>query len=139
MHFADGSFGSFGGVRLVPPALVGAARALLQAQGIDPNVLSASGEVDAGALIALGFDTVELRTAMTPPLRINLKEPSDPETSALLNQIRPTIIFSGRAGRYELAPYGQTSGAAGVVGTSQKNLLFGVGAAVLGLVLMLKR
>lgn len=56
------------------------------------------------------FNRIEIRTAATPPVVIDLTSPSDPETQALLREVQPAVIFSGPAGRFEIAPYGMPSG-----------------------------
>lgn len=56
------------------------------------------------------FNRIEIRTAATPPVVIDLTAPSDPKTQALLREVQPAIIFSGPAGRFEIAPYGVPAG-----------------------------
>ncbi len=58
----------------------------------------------------MAFDTVEIRTAATPPLKFNISGPPDPDTAALMEQVRPEIILTGRAGTARLAPYGAAPG-----------------------------
>lgn len=126
---------SMNGLQLVPPALVGLARPLLQSQGIDPNALSSSGEIDPMALLTMAFDKVEIRTALTPPVVIDLLKPTDPKTRAQLSLVQPAIIFTGRAGRAAIAPYGVPSGISPRVKQMGIALGVGVGAALLGLVI----
>ncbi len=122
------------GLPLIPAPLVGAARVFFQSQGMSPSVVSDSGEIDADALMALAFDKVEIRTALTPPVTIDLKAPSSGEASQLMKDIQPAVILSGRAGRHVIAPAGIPNGVmsnrivqAGGIG------FLGVGAAVLGM------
>lgn len=95
-----------GGLQLAPQALVPSIRALFQAQGIDGSAVDDQGNIDPQALLALAFDQVEIKTNATPTMTMNLKGPSDPTTQALLNQLQPTLVFSGPAGRAVLAPQG---------------------------------
>ena len=119
------------GLRLIPPEFVGVARQILVKNGIDPLFLSANGEMDPRALIALGYDTMTVRTNATPDMVtiLNRNTPEDPNTTALLMQLQPTVIFQGRAGRLAFAPYGEAIGGSwdtlNIVGFS------GVGAVAL--------
>ena len=122
------------GLQIVPPALVWAARSALAAQGVDSNVISGSGEIDAAALIALAFDKIEIRSRAAPPLVISLKGGTpDPATQALLQRVQPAVILSGRAGRFEIAPYGNPSGIDPSISAAGTQLGIGIGAALLGL------
>ena len=117
------------GVQLVPPVLVGAVRNVLNAQGLPSSILSDSGELDTTALVTLGFDKVEVRTALTPPVVVDLKGPSDPAATELLKTLQPAVILSGRAGRATIAPHGVPSGT-GVTATVKKaGLSIGLGLA----------
>lgn len=127
---------SFGDITVVPRIAVPAARLALQQQGINPTVLKDDGTMSATDMFSLAFDTIEIKTAFTPPVVIKLNEPSDPATQALLNRVRPTLIIRGRAGRVEVAPYG-------VAGTEdpfvKQSILKGavaVGALLLGVALI---
>ena len=112
----------------VPPSFVPLVRSMLQQQGMNPAVVGADGSVSASDLMGLFFDTVEMRTAYSPPVRFKVAEPPDPRTQELLKQVRPALVLSGRAGRVEIAPFGVPSSPA------IESLKQGITAGVLGLV-----
>ncbi len=123
------------GLQLVPREIVPVAQQVLRSQGINPASMNAAGEIDASSLIALAFNKIEIRTALTPPVMIDLNAKPDPETAKTMRQVKPALIMTGRAGRYEIAPYGmpnsdslldQLMGNAGSLG-------FGVIAGIFGL------
>jgi hypothetical protein len=128
-----------GNLKLVPPALVPTMQAFLQTQGLPPGALDSNGEVDPMALFSLAFDTVEVRTAYSEPVTINLNAPQGPPDTAteeLLQKIRPALILNGRFGRASVAPYGIPAGFA--PGTVQRwGTYVGVGAAALGLLFLI--
>lgn len=129
-------FDSYDGVKLLPPALVSIARSLLQSQGIDARAVSDDGEIDPQALVALAFDKMELRTAYTEPILVDLKGPPDPQTAKLLADIRPQVTLTGRAGKAEIAPYGQGAAESGIfpsLNTPTGRIALGIGAGAVGL------
>lgn len=97
----------------IPVQLVPAMRNALQNEGLDPNIVGYNGEISGAGLVGLAFDTVTVRTAVTPDLVFPISASGAPPsrgTQELLNQLQPTVILSGRAGDYTLAPYGQAKG-----------------------------
>ena len=122
------------GVMLVPPALVGAARAVLQQQGFNPNIVLPNGEIDTSELFAAGFNIIELRTNATPPLVFDISGPSSPEVRSLLSSLKPNIFLRGRAGRIEIAPYGRPTPPADFK-TAGAHFGFAIGASLLGILL----
>lgn len=94
------------------------------------------GAIDTSALpqtlFGVAFDTVELRTRLAPPVRFKINGPSDPATMAMLRRIQPAIIFTGNAGRYEIAPVGSPEGIDPAVESAGPLIGFGIGAALLG-------
>lgn len=128
----------FSGLQIVPRALVPVARATFVSQGIDGAAVSDTGEVDPQALIALAFDKLELKTAYTPTLVMDLKAPPDPATAILLNDIRPHITLWGRAGKVEIAPYGVDIPEPAGRWSSATKLAIGFAAGALGLGLIAK-
>lgn len=138
MHVRMSGFGSLNGLQIVPPALVGIARMAFQSQGIPPGAVSDDGTIDPQALIALAFDTIEIRTRLTPPIRINLKDLSpNPEMQRLLNQVQPAVKLTGRAGTYTFAPQGIPDGiAAEQIKSTGTSLGLGIGAALLGVLVL---
>ncbi len=96
-------------MQLVNPAMVGVTRNLIVSQGGSPFLINDRGEINPDGLISLFFNTVEVRTSVTPPLRFPIGPtgaPSDPATGALVESLKPTVIFSGPAGEVVIAPYG---------------------------------
>jgi hypothetical protein len=119
------------GMQIVPAALVGAARSSLRAQGFDPDLIKPNGEIDPAGLITSAFETVEIRSALTPPMVIKLRGPSNPNTQKLIDEVQPMLVLQGKAGRYQFAPSGvPTTLNMSSIGTT---LGFGIGAALLGL------
>lgn len=93
-------------------------------------------DVNAAALIALGFNRFEVRTAFTPPVTIDLNAPPDPATEELLRKVQPAITISGNLGQFEIAPYGKPLGISPEVKQWGIAIGLGVGATLLGLMLI---
>lgn len=104
-------------------------------QGIDGSAISDTGEIDPQALIALAFDTVTIRTAVTPDIVIDMKRPSTPGQQSIFNQLKPQIILSGRYGSVPLQPWGQEVVPEGEWDTKIK-IGIGIAAGLLGLGLL---
>ncbi len=101
-------------MQLIPQALVPAVQAYLAGQGQNPNIIAPDGSLDAAGLIGLAYNQVEVRTTLTPSLIFPIAPGGQQQggaMEALVHQLQPTIIFSGPAGRQEIAPYGETAGA----------------------------
>jgi hypothetical protein len=128
----------FSGLQIVPQSLVPIARATFASQGINGAAVSDTGEVDPQALIALAFDKMEIRTAYTPTIVMDLKAPPDPETAILLNDVKPHITLWGRAGKVEIAPYGMEIPEPAGQWTNATKLVIGAVAGVIGLGLIAK-
>lgn len=66
---------------------------------------------------------------------MKLRGPTDPRAEALMREVQPALIFTGAAGRQEIAPYGIPTGFSPRV--KQWAIAGGVGlsAAVVGLLL----
>jgi hypothetical protein len=97
------------------------------------------GDIDPGAIIALGYDTITVNTNATGALAIplNLSGPADPATTALMQRLQPAITISGRAPQIHIAPYGDPPG--GISSYFQAigwELGAGLGFAALGLMLL---
>lgn len=125
----------FSGLKIVPPALVWPARGLLQNQGIDPNMLSNEGELDPQALFALAYDTVTIRTSVTPEIPIDLTQKGSGQVSQLVKDLQPVVTLKGRAGKVVIAPAGEPSGVRNLKPASIQAGL-GLGAALLGLIII---
>ena len=128
---------SLQGVQL-PIYVVGAIRGMLATQGISPNAISDTGEIDPSALMALAFSKVEIRSRLHDPIVIDMRtmQPGPGVTSKLLNEAQPAIYLHLRSGgTFKIAPAGEpTGGVFEWVKTAGWDLGFGVGAALLGLV-----
>lgn len=92
-------------------------------------------DFNPSALLALGFRTIEVRTAFTPPAVIDLLSPADPKTEQLLREVQPAVILSGNLGRYEIAPYGMPSGTSPLLRSAAWSIGLGLGAGLLGVML----
>lgn len=83
------------------------------AYGLDINDLVNQGGVNAPGIISQFYNQVTVRTAVTPDIVFPISAggpPPDLATQQLLNSIQPTVIISGPAGSFTLAPYGQAVG-----------------------------
>jgi hypothetical protein len=101
-------------VQILPPQLVPVAQGLLRQQGFDPNIFAPDGSLKAEGIVNIFYDTVTVRTAVTPDLVFPISatgEPPSPAMQELMNQLRPTVTLSGRAGTVTVSPYGTPQGA----------------------------
>lgn len=92
--------------------------------------------LDAQTLFGLAFNTVEIRTALSPPVVIDMNSPTDPSTASLMQLVQPALILNGPAGRMQVAPYGVPDGISPVFSTSATKTAVGVGLGLVGLVLI---
>lgn len=133
------SYSGFRGLGALPlfnnPLLTNAARGALASQGFNPGIITPQGELDAQMLLTLAFDQIEVRSSLGN-FTINLNAPSSPATQALIDRIKPTLVFSGRAGRFEVAPYGSATGIDPDVSSWGWKAGVGIGAGILGLLLI---
>jgi hypothetical protein len=99
----------------IPAILVEPFRVALRTQGADPyGVVDNYGNINMGALISAFYNRVTIRTAVTPDMEFTIDgEPSPAWQQELLNRLRPTVVLSGRAGTYVLAPYGEEAASEG--------------------------
>lgn len=99
------------------------------AYGLDINsILQPGGNLNVPGIISQAYNQVTVRTAVTPDIVFPISAngpPSSAATQELLNQLQPTVIISGPAGSFVLAPYGQAVGQTSWVPIA----LFGLGAA----------
>jgi hypothetical protein len=104
------------------------------------SALRGFGDIDATAIVALGYDTITVDTNATGPVAIPISAmggPPDPATQALMQQLQPAITISGRAPTIHVAPYGDPPG--GVSGYFKSigwKLGAGIGLGMIGLVLL---
>ena len=81
--------------------------------------------------LAAVYDTIEIRTSVTPPAVIDLyaaahdTSPPSPVTQFL----KPTLVLSGRGGTEVLAPYGVAEGGWGP-SIATLGVVIGIGAAI---------
>lgn len=120
----------FSGLQIIPPILINPARAALIAQGVDPKMISDSGDLDPQALIAIAFNKVEISTTATPTITIDLSKSGQGSASAAVRALKPTVVLSGRAGRVVIAPAGESKGSPGVMAAG-----LGVGLGLVGLII----
>lgn len=65
--------------------------------------------------VARFFDKVELRTEWTPPISFDMASIDEPGPPNPYGQaLKPTMTFTGPAGTYTVAPYGEASRQGGV-------------------------
>lgn len=119
----------------MPPSLVSVARGLFATQGIAPNSVNDSGEIDPQALIALAFDRMSIETSVTPTIDVDLKAPPDPNTAALLNEFKPRVTLYGRGGRVEISPYG-VAAPTGPEWSPSTKLILGVAGGFVGILIL---
>jgi len=101
------------------------------ATAFTPSTSGGGGNTGVNPFTLLGslYDTIEVRSNAAPPVSINVNDlggggPPSPASQAL----QPTIIFSGNAGRYALAPYGEASPSTGwLTSVGSVVALFGAG------------
>lgn len=73
------------------------------------NASGGSG-VSPFTLLAGIYDTIEVRSNAAPPVKISVNDLGNSGPPSPASQLlQPTIIFSGGAGNYTLAPYGAAS------------------------------
>jgi len=127
----------YAGFRLVPSSVVPIVRGAFMSQGIDGSMISDSGDVEPQALIALLFDTIEVRTRLTPSLVIDLKRAPVEGGDRLLKEIiQPELIFRGNAGEFKLNPYGEPTGISPEVGKWGWIAGLGIGGLLLAMILL---
>lgn len=81
------------------------------------------------------FNTVEIRTRVSPPIILDISRLDDPTPNPLLDQIKPAIILRGPAGTKVIAPYGEVpSGNEGLDNAWKIGGLIVGGIAVVGIV-----
>lgn len=114
-------------MQILPQQLVPVAQQYIRSQGYDPGIFNSDGSLNAAGAVNIFFDTVTVRTAVTPDLVFPIAASGAPPSAAmqqLMNQLQPTVTLSGRVGTVTVAPYGQAQGQ-----TSWWPLVIGGGAA----------
>jgi hypothetical protein len=83
------------------------------AYGLDASDIINSSGVNIPGIISQAYNQVTIRTAVTPDIVFPISAtgaPPDAASQQLLNQLQPTVIVSGPAGSFSLAPFGQPVG-----------------------------
>ena len=100
-------------MQFLPQPLVPVAQGFLREQGLDPNTFAPDGSIRPEGIVNIFFDTVTVRTNVTPdlvfPINASGQPPSD-ATQELINQLQPSITLSGRIGTVTVSPYGIPQG-----------------------------
>lgn len=100
-------------MQLISSSLVPATRNLIASQGGNPFMIRDDGSLSPDGVVSLFFNEVEIRTAVTPPLRFPIGPtgaPASPAADALVKSLQPSVTFRGPAGQVVVAPYGQVEG-----------------------------
>lgn len=100
-------------MQILPAALVPAAQSLISQQGYDPNLISGDGSLNPAGVVNIFFDSVVVRTAITPDLIFPINASGAPPSEAmqeLMRTIQPSVTLTGRAGTVTVAPYGAPTG-----------------------------
>lgn len=128
------------GAPIVPPVLVPAVRAYFSSRGITPSAVSDNGEIDPQAFLALVYAGVEIRSRLfEDPLFYDFRNTApNPKTQAALRFAQPAVLLRRVDGGYDtlLAPYGLPTDVAPQVRSAGSSIGIGIGAGVLGLLLV---
>lgn len=112
----------------IPVVLVQPLRQALVSQGFPAETVRNDGTINAAGFLAGSYDTIQIRTTVTPDITIDtaelLKERGAPSP---MSWVKPTIVLSGRGGTSIIAPYGPASSGGWVVPFAVAGLLIGVG------------
>lgn len=93
--------------------------------------------MDTSDLFSTLYNRIEIRTAATPPLVIDMKSPPNPYTRALLEKLKPALIMNGPAGQKVIAPYGMPEGISQEIQTAGIQTGLGLMAGAVGVFLLL--
>lgn len=92
---------------LIPSAAVPAIRAALVSQGFPGKTIADDGTVDPVQLFSGAYSSITFMSQVTPTITVNVADLSQGKPSFLPSLVKPTVIFSGRAGRAVIAPEGE--------------------------------
>lgn len=92
---------------------------------------SASQGFDPFSLISGYYDTVEIRTNAAPPVKLAVRDLGG-QPSPYTQALQPTLIFSGSAGRYVYAPYGEAGEYTGTVASVGALAALAIGGFIVG-------
>jgi hypothetical protein len=78
-----------------------------------PALTNAAGQWTPFTAAARLYDTLEIRTTMTPPIVMRIATMDVPDPNPVSAKLKPTLILSGPAGRRIIAPHGVATAAEG--------------------------
>ncbi len=73
---------------------------------LTPHLVGPNQQLTPAKAAAALFDTVEISTTVTPPVRLSVLDFSDPNPSPASRFLKPTMILTGPAGTVTVAPHG---------------------------------
>jgi len=116
----------------IPLLLVEPLRAALVSQGFPRETVTNSGQINPAGLLAGSYDTLEIRTAITPPIIIDTRSLliDNGKRNPLLDAVKPTIILRGNGGVNVIAPYGPAPEGGMVVPLFIIGALIGIGVLI---------
>lgn len=115
----------------IPQVFIAPLRAALAAQGFPRETIGDNGVLNPAGLLAGSYDSLELRSAITPTFRIDTKALlSDGPRNPILDAVKPTVILTGPAGTNVIAPYGPAAAGGWVVPVFFVGLLVGIGVVI---------
>ena len=97
------------------------------------NLIDSIASGNPAAALANLYDTIEVRSSVSPPVRLNVAslvdsgQPSKPSWFAQM--LKPTVVLSGSGGRAVVAPYGE-AGDGTLITVLTLGGLFGLGVLV---------
>ncbi len=94
------------------------------------GVLSTGTQLALQALSAF-YDTIEFRSALTPPMQFRVADlSSDSPPSPVTQWLRPTLVLTGTAGTSVVAPMGEAPPSGALAGFGVIGAVMGVGAII---------
>lgn len=91
---------------LVPTSAIPVIRSALVGQGFPMSTISDDGSIDPVALLSGAYSTITFTSQLTPAVKIDVASLNDGKPSWFPALVKPAVVFSGRAGRAVIAPYG---------------------------------
>ncbi len=115
----------------IPAVFIAPLRLALTSQGFPAETITNDGRINPAGLLAGAYDTIEIRSNVSPPIIIDTRELlKDGGPNPLMNTIKPTIVLSGASGRNLIAPYGVADSGGWIVPLFVAGFLLGVGVLV---------
>lgn len=94
---------------------------------VTPSLVDAKGNLTPYTAVAQFFDEVEIRTKVTPPIKLNIRNLDAPGTNPILDKLKPAFILRGPIGTKVVAPYGELPTAEEGIANAEKLIGVGVG------------